>query len=131
MEHRTQRRLSAVVGVFLLVITAAVVAVFRGSLLDRPLLAAQVGALAVAGVLDIAAAFDTPVTERVAWYRLSGLGNVFLAVSLPLGLFESAETLPLLLVVLGSTTLAAIGFDMLVFDGRHVYSEPLDTDQVT
>ena len=126
MEHGTQRRLSAVVGVFLLVISAAVAAIFRGALIDRPLLAAQIGSLAVAGVLDIAAAFDTPLTERVAWYRLSGLGNIFLAVSLPLGLIESAETLPLILVVLGSTTLAAIGIDMVLFDGRHVYSEPLD-----
>jgi len=114
------------VGVFLLIISAAVAALFGGALLDRPLLAAQIGTLAVAGVLDIAAAFDTFLTERVAWYRLSGLGNVFLAVSLPLGLVESVETFPLILVLLGSTTLAALGVDMVLFDGRHLYSEPFD-----
>jgi hypothetical protein len=128
MERTTQRRLSAAVGVFLLVISAAVVAIFRGALIDRPLLTAQIGTLAVAGVLDTAAAFDTPLTQRVAWYRLSGLGNLFLAASLPLGLVESSWFPNIVVSVLGGLTLAAIGFDMLLFDGRHIYSEPLDAD---
>ena len=129
MERKTKRRLSVVVGVFLLIVSGAVVAVLRGALFDRPVLAVQVGAVGVAGVLDVLAGFDTRLTERVRWYRLSGLGNIFLGISLPFGLVDTTHTLPLLLTVLGGLSLAAMGIDMLLFDGRHVYSEPLgETD---
>lgn len=129
MERKTKRRLSVLVGVFLLVVSGAVVAVLRGALFDRPVLAVQVGAVGIAGVLDVLAGFDTRLTERFRWYRLSGLGNIFLGISLPFGLVDTTHTLPLLLTVLGGLSLAAMGIDMLLFDGRHVYSEPLgETD---
>jgi hypothetical protein len=128
MERRTQRRLTAALGVFLLAVSLGVAALLRGALLDAPLLVAQLATLAAAGALDVVAGTDTPLTDRVAWYRLSGLGNVFLAVSLPLGLIESVETLPLVLALLGSGSLAVIGVDMLIFDGRHAYTEPLAAD---
>jgi len=125
MEQDTQRRLSVAVGVFLLVVAVAVVALARTALLDDPLLVFQVGTLAAAGVLDVLAGFETRITERVAWYRLSGLGNVFLGLSLPFGFVGTTETLPLLLSLLGSVSIAGIGIDMLLFDGRHVYSKNL------
>jgi hypothetical protein len=125
MDQDTQRRLSVAVGAFLLIVAVAVVAVARTDLLDSPLLAFQVGTLAAAGVLSVLAGFETRITERVAWYRLSGLGYVFLGLSLPFGSVGTTETLPVLLTVLGSLSIAGIGIDMLLFDGRHVYSKGL------
>ncbi|MCX2819844.1 MAG: hypothetical protein ACI9QA_000967 [Methanobacteriota archaeon] len=125
MKQKTQRRLSAVVGAFLLLTSTASVALIPGALLDSPLFAVQVSALGVAGVLNLLAGFDTRVTERFGWYRLAGLGNVFLGLSLPFGFTGTTETLPLVLAVLGSLSIAGMGVDMLFFDGRHIYSEPL------
>ena len=125
MERKTKRRLSVVVGVLLLVVSGAVVALMRGALFDRPVLAVQVGAVGIAGVLDIVAGFGTRITERVAWYKIAGLGNIFLAVSLPLGFVDPVRTLPLVVGLLGVVLFGAMGIDMLLFDGRHVYSEPL------
>ena len=126
MEHRTKRRLSAVVGTFLLVVAVGVVALVRGSLVEDPSLAVQTGLVAIAGVFDVAAGFETRLTERVGWYKLSGIGNISLGLSLPFGFVGTMELLPLALTVLGGLSLAGMGVDMLLFDGRHVYSEPLD-----
>lgn len=125
MNQDTQRRLSVVVGAFLLVVAVSITAFLRTAILDNPLLVFQVGTLAAAGVLDVLAGFETRITERIAWYRLSGLGYVFLGLSLPFGFVSTTEALPLILSLLGSVSLAGIGVDMLLFDGRHVYSKTL------
>jgi hypothetical protein len=55
--------------------------------------------------------------------------GILLDISLPFGLVDTTHTLPLLLTVLGGILLAVMGIDTLLFDGRHVYSEPLgETD---
>jgi uncharacterized membrane protein HdeD (DUF308 family) len=125
MEQKTQRRLSVVVGSFLLVVAVSVGVSLRVAILDTPFLAFQTTAVAIAGVFDTLAGFDTRVTERVEWYRLSGLGNVFLGISLPFGFTNTEQVLPLVLTVLGGLSIAVIGVDMVLYDGRHVYSEPL------
>jgi len=116
--------MNAGLGAFLLLVAAAVVALFSASGdVPGPLLAVQVTLVALASAFGVLAGFETRITDRVAWYRLSGLGNVFLGASLPLGLPE--RTLTLALAVLGGGALAAMGIDMLLFEGRHAYGEPL------
>lgn len=126
MDHGTQRRISAALGVFFLAVTATVVGVLRVSLLESPVIVVQVAFLGVAGVLDILAGVETRVTERFEWYRLSGLGNVALAAALPLGFVDPFRPVPFAVVLVGSVAFAGMGLDMVFFEGRHVYSEPLD-----
>lgn len=125
MEHRKKRRIPAYIGVFLLVISAGVFVSLRGGILERPFVAVQASALGAAGVFDIIAGFDSPVTERFEWYRLSGLGNISLAVSLPLGFLSPLQPVLFSVVALCSLPLAMMGADMIALEGRHVYSEPL------
>lgn len=129
MNEQRNRHLTGGVGVFLLLIAGGMAALVGTSIVDSPVLLAQVGLLGVAGLCDVIGATDTPLTGRFAWYRWSGLGNVLLGVSLPFG-FAGTETpggLALLAVVtLGGLSLAAMGLDMLAFHGKYTRGERLD-----
>jgi len=123
------RQLNALVGGVLLVIVVSVFVALGGELLDSPVLAGQVALLGAAGLCDIVAGTDSILTHQFAWYRWSGLGNIFLGSSLPLGGlgFDAGLLLPGALA-LGGLSLILMGVDMLIFHGRYVRSEPFDTD---
>lgn len=128
MNERRNRQLSGVLGVFLVVVAVAAGVVFGDGALGRPLLLAQVLLMGLAGVADVVAAVDSPLTDLLAWYRWSGLGNVLLGLSLPLG-FVGTSTAELALFVatgIGGLSLAAMGLDMLAFHGRYTRGEGLD-----
>ena len=129
MNEKRNRRLTGGVGVFLLCIGGGILALLGTHALDSPVLLAQALLLGLAGVVDIVAATDTALTDRIAWYRWSGLGNVFLGISLPLG-FVGTETpggfVLLAVVALGGLSLAALGVDMLAFHGKYTRGERLD-----
>jgi hypothetical protein len=129
MNARRNRQLSGVIGAFLLVIAAGALALLGGGALEEPLLVVQVTLLGLAGVCDIVAATDTALTERLAWYQWSGLGNILLGVSLPLGVVDSGGLdIFLIVVALGGFSLAAMGLDMLAFHGKYTRGERLDHD---
>ncbi|WP_254841044.1 hypothetical protein [Natronomonas marina] len=122
---RTQRRLNAALGVFLLAVAVVVVTLLGDGLLATPVLAGQVLLVALAGGCDLLAAADRP--GGWAWYRWSGLGNVLLGLSLPLGVFGTAGgSLYLLLAGVGGLSLALLGVDLLVFAGRYTRGTQLD-----
>lgn len=128
MQSRTYRRFNGVVGVFLLLLVGGILLLVGPDSVDAPTARAQLVLLALAGTLDVVAAVETPLTDRVPWYRVSGLANVALGLSLPLGFAGTLGEggLPFFLVTaLGGLSIAAIGVDMLAFEGRHVYSESL------
>ncbi|MEF8856663.1 MAG: hypothetical protein V5A16_04510 [Haloplanus sp.] len=128
----TNRRRCGVLGgglVCLAVVTAATV--------DPALLAAlptatRVSLLAAAGALDLVAAFETPLTQRIDWFRLGGLANVVLGSALPVGLLEggggAGGTLLFAVTAVGGLSLAAIGADLFLYAGAHVYERPIDAD---
>jgi len=127
MNERRDRRLSAVLGVFLLVVAGSALALFSVGRLETPVVFAQAALLGAAGVCDVVAATDSQLTDRWAWYRWNGLGNVLLGLSLPLGSVGSSDgTLFLAVTGVGGLSLAAIGFDMLVFHGRYSRGARLD-----
>lgn len=129
MIDGSDRRLSAVAGVFLVVIAAGATVALGGKLFERSALAAQVTLLGVAGLCDIVAATDSVLTDRLAWYQWSGLGNVLLGAALPLGLVATSIDVLLLVVLgLGGLSLALMGVDMLLFHGRYFRGERLDGD---
>ena len=126
MNERRNRQLSAIVGTFLVLIAGGVVLLVE-NLLKTPLLLSQVTLLGLAGIFDIVAATDTRLTDRWAWYQWSGLGNICLGLSLPLGFVGSKNSLFFVLVaVIGGLSLAAMGIDMLVYHGQYTRSERLD-----
>ncbi|ELZ16031.1 hypothetical protein C476_17497 [Natrinema limicola JCM 13563] len=126
MNERRNRQLSAIVGTFLVLIAGGVVLLVE-NLLKTPLLLSQVTLLGLAGIFDIVAATDTRLTDRWAWYQWSGLGNILLGLSLPLGFVGSENSLFLVLVAaIGGLSLAAMGIDMLVYHGQYTRSERLD-----
>jgi hypothetical protein len=127
MNVGLQRRLNGVLGGLLLLVVGALVALLGAELPGAPVATAQVALLALAGVLDVVAAIDTPITDRVEWWRLSGLAHVLLGAALPLGFLDAAGSEPALLALtaLGGLSVAAIGLDMLAFEGRHVYRHSL------
>ncbi len=128
MNERLNRRISAVVGVFLVLVAGAIV-VLGGGLVETPVLLVQVTLMGVAGVCDIIAAADTRLTARWAWYRWSGLGNIFLGLSLPLGFAESGTgRLFVVGVAIGGLSLGLMGVDMLVYHGKYTRNERLDRD---
>jgi len=126
MNERRNRQLSAIVGTFLVLIAGGVVLLVE-NLLKTPLLLSQVTLLGLAGIFDIVAATDTRLTDRWAWYQWSGLGNILLGLSLPLGFVGSENSLFFVLVAaIGGLSLAAMGIDMLVYHGQYTRSERLD-----
>lgn len=128
-DDRHPRRLNVLLGVFLVGLAGVVVVLFGGSLLRRPLLAGQVLLLGLAGVCDLVAATVGRPTGRLAWYRWSGLGNILLGLSLPLGFVGSGSDLFFVLVTgVGGLSLAAIGVDLLAFHGQYTRGTPLDHD---
>jgi len=126
MNERRNRQLSAIVGAFLVFIAGGVVLLVE-NLLKTPLLLSQVTLLGLAGIFDIVAATDMQLTARWAWYQWSGLGNISLGLSLPLGFVGSKNSLFFILVAgIGGLSLAAMGIDMLVYHGKCTRGERLD-----
>jgi hypothetical protein len=75
------------------------------------------------------AAVDTRLTRRVPWYKWSGAGSILLGVSLPLGLVPTGgwatDDLGMFgVMLLAGVTSAAIGVEMLLFDGEHIFDTP-------
>lgn len=126
-RHRRQRKLSAIVGAFLLVIVAGSAATLGTEILSKPLIAIQLAALGLAGIFDLLSGIERLPTGPVAWYQWSGLGNLCLGLSLPLG-FVGGETILLAVLTLGGLSLAALGVDMLVFHGAYTRGNRLDRD---
>ncbi len=126
MNERRNRQLSAIVGAFLVLIAGGVVLLVE-NLFKTALLLSQVTLLGLAGIFDIVAATDTQLTARWAWYQWSGLGNIFLGLSLPLGFVGSKNSLFFILVAaIGGLSLATMGIDMLVYHGKYTRGERLD-----
>jgi hypothetical protein len=131
----TNRRRCGVLGGGLLLLALAAAAVLGAALFTAPPTAAQVGLLALAGALDLVAAFENPLTRRVEWFRLGGLANVALGLALPVGLFEwglggdAGWTLLVLAMAVGGLSLAAIGADLFLYAGAHVYGRPVDAGE--
>lgn len=123
--HRNRRRLNAVLGAFLLAVAGAGAVVLRAELLSRPVLALQFGLTGLAGLCNLVAATDRLSAGQ--WYQWSGLGNVFLGVSLPLGV-TGGPVLFGVFASVGGLSLAAIGLDMLLFHGRYMHQEGFDSD---
>ena len=124
-NYQNQRRLNALLGVFLTVVTVGAAVLLGSNLLATPVLAMQVSMIALAGICDFVAATDG--LGGWAWYRWSGLGNILLGLSLPLGFVGTPWDLIFLLVTgLGGLSLTAIGIDMLAFHGTYTRRTPLN-----
>jgi len=124
-----RRRLNGLLGVFLVGVAVGAGALFGGDILGRPVLVSQLVLLGVAGVCDLFAAIDRNMTSHWAWYQWSGLGNILLGMSLPLGFLGSSDALFFLLVTsVGGLSLAAIGVDMLAFHGLYTHGNRLETN---
>jgi hypothetical protein len=120
-----QRRLNALLGVFLTLIAVGATVLLGSDLLATPVLAMQVTMIALAGICDLVAATDG--VGGWAWYRWSGLGNILLGLSLPLGFVGTQWDVIFLLVTgLGGLSLTAIGIDMLAFHGTYTRQMPLN-----
>jgi hypothetical protein len=127
MTDRRTHRFSAAVGVFLVVLAAGAAVLLGRELFERPALLAQVALLGTAGLCDILAVVDTGLTNRLAWYQWSGLGNVIFGPALAVGLVgTSIDVILLVVLVCGGLSLILSGVDMLVFHGRYFRREPLD-----
>ncbi|WP_251342449.1 hypothetical protein [Haloplanus halophilus] len=130
MDTNTHRRLCGVLGVGLLALAGGGVALVGAALFRTPTTAVQVVLIGAAGLLDAVAAFRNPVTARIDWFRLGGLANVALGLALPVGVLGwgggGRGTLLLAVTALGGLSLAAIGVDMALYAGAHVYERPLD-----
>jgi hypothetical protein len=127
MDERRERRVNAVVGVFLLVITIGAL-VFGGGIRDllaAPITAAQLGLLGAAGVCNVVAATRTPLTGWVYWYQWGGVGNVLLGGSMLVRVLDPGAGAGLT-VATGAVGLliAAMGVDLAVFRGQYTRGEP-------
>lgn len=127
MAYRTQRRVSGVVGFALLLFVAGVL--FVAGPPHSLVVSVQLSTLALAGTCDLIAAVDTRLTGRVPWHKWSGAGSLLLGVSLPLGLIPTGgwvtDDLAMFgLMTLAGLTTAAIGLEMLLFDGEHIFENP-------
>ena len=127
MGYRTQRRVSGVIGFALLLFVAGVL-----SLAGPPhslVVSIQLFTLALAGACDLLAAVDTRLTGRVPWHKWSGAGSILLGVSLPLGLVPTGgwvtDDLGMFVVMMfAGLTSVAIGTELLLFDGEHIFDTP-------
>jgi len=133
MDWITNRRLCGALGAGLAVFVVGIVAVIGMAVFNTPTVAAQLVLIGVAGVLDLVAAFENPVTARIDWFRLGGAANVALGLALPVGVLgwgSSGAGGELLVAVtaVGGIALAAIGLDLAVYAGAHIYERPLDAD---
>lgn len=126
MNERRNRRLSGVIGAFLLLVSGGGIALLGTDGLEASMFLVQVALLGLAGVFDIVAATDTGLTDRWAWYRWSGAGNVLLGLSLSFGFVGSDSLFFLLLAAVGGISLAVMGLDMLAFHGKYTRGERLD-----
>jgi hypothetical protein len=127
MAYRTQRRVSGVVGFVLLLFVAGVL--FLAGLPHSLVISVQLLTLALAGACDLIAAIDTRSTGRVPWHKWSGAGSILLGVSLPLGLVPTGgwvtDDLGMFgVMLLAGLMSAAIGLEMLLFDGEHIFDNP-------
>ena len=127
MAYRTQRRVSGVVGFVLLLFVAGVL--FLAGLPHSLVISVQLLTLALAGACDLIAAIDTRLTGRVPWHKWSGAGSILLGVSLPLGLVPTGgwvtDDLGMFgVMLLAGLMSAAIGLEMLLFDGEHIFDNP-------
>jgi hypothetical protein len=120
-----RRQLSAVIGAFLVLVAVGAATALGGDILSEPLIAVQLIALALAGVCDLIAAIDRLPAGSLAWYQWSGLGNICLAVALPLA-FVGGEVFLFGLMMVGGLSLAAMGVDMLVFHGEYTRGNRLN-----
>ncbi|MGQ3412333.1 hypothetical protein ACT4ML_08725 [Natrinema sp. LN54] len=125
MNERRNRRLSAVVGVFLVLVAAALLLLSR-PLLEAPMEFGQAILFGLAGVFDIVAATDTRLTDRWAWYQWSGLGNILLGLAFPLSFANTGGLLLLVVIAVGGISLMMTGVDMLVYHGQYTREERLD-----
>lgn len=119
MNESRERRLNGVVGVFLLLVAVGAVAL-APSLLINLTTAAQLILLGLAGICDVVAALQSPLTAQISWYRWSGVGDILLGLSLPLGFLDpSSEPVFAVVVGFGGRSLAAMGIDLVLFHGRY------------
>jgi hypothetical protein len=127
MGYRVQRRVGGVIGFVLLLFVACVLFVAGPPL--SLVVSVQLSTLALAGTCDLIAAVDTRLTGRVPWHKWSGAGSILLGVSLPLGLvptggWATEDLVTFGLMTLAGVTIAAIGVEMLLFDGEHIFEDP-------
>jgi hypothetical protein len=127
MGYRTQRRVSGVIGLALLLFVAGVL--FVAGPPHSLVVSIQLTALALAGTCDTISAVDTQLTDRIPWHKWSGAGSILLGVSLPLGLVPTGgwgtdDLGMFMLMLLAGVTIAAIGLEMLFFDGGHIFDSP-------
>ncbi|QLG49405.1 hypothetical protein [Natrinema halophilum] len=96
--------------------------------MEERVLLGQSVLIGLGGAFHIVAATETRLTDRLAWYRWTGAGDVLIGCSLPIGLSGSDSPIYVLLVGVGGLSLAGMGFDMLAFHGRYTRGERLDCD---
>lgn len=126
MNVSRRRKLGGLFGGVLVLLAAGAVALIGHPLVETPILAIQVLLMGLAGVFDIVASTDTRLTARWAWYRWSGVGNILLGLSLPLGFVGTDSGLFLVVVTgLGGLSLAAMGIDLAVFHGQYTRGQYL------
>ena len=127
MNERRGRQVSAVSGVFLLLVAGTFAALAGRDFLDTPVWSGRILLLGLAGAFDIVAAIDTRLIDRFAWYQWHGLGAISLGLALPSGSAGSGAGL-LLLAVTGVSGLffVATGTDMLLWHGTYTRGERLD-----
>jgi hypothetical protein len=115
-------RVQAVVGALLLAFVVGFL-VFLGPPAHVGPVAAQLVLLGAAGALMVVSGFANPLRERAGAGRLVGLADVFLGVSLPLGVAADLETTGdyafLAVAAVGGLTLVFIGIDYLR-GGKHL-----------
>lgn len=129
MAYRRQRQVVGAVGLALVAFVAAVLVAAGPP--HSLLVALQLAALGLGGACDIVSAVDSPLTRRVPWYKWSGAGSILLGISIPLGVVptgsQEGDALFLFgMTVLASLSITAIGVELLLFDGVHLFDDPPD-----
>jgi|APHM01.1.fsa_nt_gi hypothetical protein len=125
MDERRERRLAGILGAFLLLGTVGILLWGRlGRLNLTAAVAVQMALLGGSGLCNVVAAGQTLLTDRIPWHRWHGVGNVLLGGSLPVGIVGSGDSSVLAAVTaLGALVPAAMGVDLIVFDGRFTHGE--------